>query len=106
MSKPSYERAAHALAFYAQKMGISIYIAQRVTRGRWSPNDYTFAVDLRMNDRPLWSGPFTMGSGHAKDGQPPTPTVADVLPSLFLDASCWENADDLLEFCAELGYAI
>ena len=59
-----------------------------------------------MDDVPLWSGEFTMGSGHAKDGQAPRPTVADVLPSLFLDASCYEAAGDLLEFCSDLGLDI
>lgn len=105
MSKPDYDRARNAFEFNVQKMGISIYIANRVTRGRWHSGDYTFAVDLRMNDIPLWSGPYTMGIGHAINGQVPKPEVADVLYCLFLDASCYEAAGELHDFASEFGYA-
>ena len=102
--KPQHERARSAIEFYAQKIGMRIYVAKHVRRGRWSPNDFTFAVDLRIGDEPFWSGEYTMGSGHAKNGQPPKVEIADVLPSIFMDASSYENAQDLHDFCAEFGY--
>jgi len=107
MSKiPDYERAERALAHKAQLDGITIYIAQSVRRNRWHTGDFTFAVDLRINDRPLWSGEYTMGSGHATpSGGAPTPTIADVLHSIFLDASCFEAAGDKTDFMIEFGYA-
>ena len=46
MSKsPDYDRARNALEFNVQKMGISIFVARRVNRGRWHAGDYSFAVD-------------------------------------------------------------
>lgn len=101
--KPDYDRARNALAFYAQKIGIKMH---------WTRNDSAFARDfsfliaLKLNGAPLWDGAYVMGAGHRQaDGSPAVPEIADVLHSIFLDASCFEDAGDLLEFASEFGYA-
>lgn len=36
--------------------------------------------------------------------QPTQPEPSDILAALALDASCWEDATDFEDFCANLGY--
>ena len=104
-SKPDYERASNALAFYAQnKLGMKLHSSD--ARSAFE-RGYRFNLALELRGAPLWSGEYFMGAGHRQeDGSAPIPQIADVLHSIFLDASCWENASDLLEFASEYGYAI
>jgi len=103
MSKiPDYDRARNALAFYAQKQGLELHISR--THSAFD-RDFHFHAQLARNGAPIWDGPYMMGSGHATpEGHAPNPGIADVLPCLFLDASCYENARDFHDFCLEFGY--
>ena len=103
MSKsPEYERAHNALTFYAKSQQIEMHVARN---GRAFERMFRFRIGLFIDGAPLWDGEYFMGSGHAlPDGSAPTPDLADVLHSVCSDASAYENAPDLLEFCVEYGY--
>ena len=59
---------------------------------------WEFSFRTLSNDRAI-CGHFSQGSAHKAD-----PTAADVLGSLALDARCFENASDVIEFANEFGY--
>jgi hypothetical protein len=99
---PDYDRARNAIEFYAQKQGLELHISR--THSAFE-RGFNFHAQLARNGVPIWDGPYFMGSGHATpEGHAPSPGIADVLPCLFLDASCYEDAHDLLDFCAEFGF--
>ena len=105
MSKsPDYDRARNALAHKAQRDGFELHISRT---GAAFSRDFYFHAQVARSGVPVWNCPYIMGSGHASpEGHPPEPELADILHAIFLDASCYENVPDLLEFCAEFGYDI
>lgn len=64
----------------------------------WQRDARQWTVTLRYGRRRM-SVPFFQGRAHTSE-----PTAADVLGCLLSDASCYDNARDLADFCADFGY--
>ena len=64
----------------------------------WQQQSHQYTVTLRLKRKSL-TVPFFCGRGITEE-----PTAADVIGCLVMDAMLYDNARDLDDFCAELGY--
>ena len=87
---------------YAERVGLRITATEKFyapARDLDFPNAFHFRCQLKLRGKcyTFW---YSMGSAHAGK----RPELPDVLNSLALDASGYENARDFADFCGEYGY--
>ena len=86
-------------------------VGESSDREDWPNAHVATNVEIKLNDRLIWSGPFKQGIGCIK-GNPKfdfpsaweKPDVASVLSCLLSDSDCYFNHSDFTEWADDTGY--